>query len=171
MFAGRPGLPHAKRILIPKAEWYGFVLHDRADRILHVNSETWYNDIEVRFRDTPRLQSPRRRRQSVPQTKIIGTIKQTKADHPNFNYHAIIKGVGEELNAPRPAVRDAWNALKAKRLHNLHWLYLFRPPSFVEPRLKRTVETQEGIPSLAGDGRHPVVFFVGRSLRSEINIH
>src|ERR1700739_3598871 len=61
--------------------------------------------------------------------------------------------------------------MRRSRLHSSHRLYLFRPPSLVKPRFKRTVETQDRIPSLAGDGLHPIVFLVGRSLRSEINIY
>src|SRR5260370_24576590 len=58
-----------------------------------------------------------------------------------------------------------------RAIGRLHRLYLSRPPSLVEPRLKRTVEAQEGAPAFAGDGLHPVVFLAQRSLRSEIDIH
>src|SRR4051794_9357400 len=53
----------------------------------------------------------------------------------------------------------------------LHRLNLSRAPSLVEPRFKRTVEPQEGIPTFTRDRLHPVCFLARGGLWSEINVH
>src|SRR3954462_6652710 len=53
----------------------------------------------------------------------------------------------------------------------LHRLNLSRAPSLVEPRFKRTLQPQEGVPPLPRDRLHPVCFLARGSLWSEINVH
>ena len=77
--------------------------------------------------------------------------------------------IGAGMTSGTVAERHSPGYSAAARL--LHRLDISRTPSLVKPRLKRAVETQEGVPALAGDGLHPIVFLARRSLRSEIDIH
>ena len=45
------------------------------------------------------------------------------------------------------------------------------PPGLVKPRFKWTVQTQERVPPLAGNGLHPVILLSTRSLRTEVDIY
>ena len=45
------------------------------------------------------------------------------------------------------------------------------PPGLVKPRFKRTVQTQERVPPLAGNGLDPVILLSTRSLRTEVDIY
>ena len=48
---------------------------------------------------------------------------------------------------------------------------IVRSPRLVEPRFERAVESQGGVPTLAGDGLNPVAFLAGWRLRAEPDIH
>ena len=87
---------------------------------------------------------------------------------PNLNGMPDVDSVTSLRTADAPRSAGPATSTVGRLLHRLD---LSRPPSFVEPRFKRTVETQKRIPALAGGGLHPVVFLAGRSLRSEIDIH
>jgi hypothetical protein len=67
----------------------------------------------------------------------------------------------------RDQQRNRPRRLRSSPCALLHQLELPRPPSFVEPRLKRPVEAQEDVPAFAGNGLHPVVLMATRSLRAE----
>jgi hypothetical protein len=59
---GRPG-PLAKKVSVPPAEFYGWVLHEDAERIEHVHSGEALYDVEVRLVEAPvRLTLPTSRR-------------------------------------------------------------------------------------------------------------
>ena len=49
---GRPG-PLAQKVPVPPAEFYGWVLHEDAERIEHVHSGETLYDVEVRLMEAP----------------------------------------------------------------------------------------------------------------------
>ena len=50
-------------------------------------------------------------------------------------------------------------------------LNLTGTPRFIEPRLERTIEAEENVPSFSWNRLHPVVLFTNRSLRPEIDVN
>ena len=53
---------------------------------------------------------------------------------------------------------------------SLHQFDLTRSPGLVEPRLGRTIETQNAKPAFVGNRLKPVGFFPGRCLGAEVDI-
>jgi len=67
---GRPG-PLAKKVPVPPAEFYGWVLHEDAERIEHVHSGETLYDVEVRSMEGP-----------APLTLPAGRRGYREADEP-----------------------------------------------------------------------------------------
>ena len=104
---GRPEKPHAPLVEIPPGEWFGYVLHEQADRLEHVHSKTTFYGTEVCKIAAP----PRRVRRTVRNYKahnvLVAAIDAYQRDHPGAGYPEIVKAVFTSTGASREAVRTA----------------------------------------------------------------
>jgi hypothetical protein len=102
---GRPGMPHAPLVEIPPGEWFGYVLHEQADRYEHVHSKTTFYGTEVCEIATP----PRGVRRTVGKRhdELVAAIDAYQRDHPGAGYPEIVKAVITSTGASREAVRTA----------------------------------------------------------------
>ena len=102
---GRPEKPNARLVEIPPGEWFGYVLHEQADRFEHVHSKTTFYGTEVCEIATP----PRGVRRTVGKRhdELVAAIDAYQRDHPGAGYHEIVKAVITSTGASRDAVRRA----------------------------------------------------------------
>jgi hypothetical protein len=102
---GRPEKPYAPLAGIPPGEWFGYVLHEQADRPEHVQSKTTFYGTEV-----CEIAAPLRRvRRTVGKShnELVAAVDAYQRDHPGAGYHEIAKAVGASTGASREAVRTA----------------------------------------------------------------